>query len=66
MVAKRDEFRGRVGWEVGVSRYKLLYIEWINNKVLYSTEDYIQYSMIKHNGKECLKKKADIYIYINI
>ena len=29
-------------WEVGVSRCKLLHIEWINNKVLpYSTESYI-------------------------
>ena len=40
-------------WEVEVSRCKLLYIEWINNKVLpLSTEDYIQYPMINHNGKE--------------
>ena len=38
-------------WEAGVSRCKLLYIEWINNKVLYSTEKYIQYPMINHNGK---------------
>jgi len=30
-------------WELGVIRYKLLYTEWINNKVLlYSTENYIQ------------------------
>ena len=45
----------REGWggEVGVSRCKLLYTEWINNKVLlYSTENYIQYPMINHNGKE--------------
>ena len=28
---------GRLDWEFGISRYKLLYIEWINNKVLYST-----------------------------
>ena len=36
--------------------YKLLYIKWINNKVLlYSTEKYIQYPVINHNGK--LKKK---------
>ena len=33
----------RMEWEVGVSRCKLLYIGWINNKVLlYSTENYIQ------------------------
>ena len=29
-------------WEFGVSRCKLLYIEWINSKVLlYNTENYI-------------------------
>ena len=28
--------------EFGISRCKLLYIEWINNKVLYSTENYIK------------------------
>ena len=40
-------------WEFGVSRCKLLYIEWINNKVLvYSTGNYIQYSVINHNEIE--------------
>ena len=40
-------------WEFGISRYKLLYREWINNKVLlYSTRNYIQYPMINHNRKE--------------
>ena len=48
-------------WEFGVSRYKLLYIEWIKNKVLlYSTGNYIQYPVINHNGKEYEK------IYIRI
>ena len=33
---------GRMDWEFGVSRYKLLYMEWINNKVLLcSTGNYI-------------------------
>ena len=55
---------GRMEWEVEVSRCKLLYIEWINNKVLpHSTEDYIQYPMINHSGKEYFKKNAYIYIY---
>ena len=50
-------------WEVGVSRCKLLYMECINNKVLlYSTENYIQYSEINHNGKEYEKGCAYIYI----
>ena len=37
--------------EVGVSRCKFLHIEWIDNKVLYSTRNYIQYSMTNHNRK---------------
>ena len=46
--------------EFGVSRCKLLYIGWINNMViLYSTRNYIQYSVINHNGKEYIKE----YIY---
>ena len=33
--------------EFGISKRKLLYIEWINNKVLlYSTGNYIQYPVI--------------------
>ena len=43
-------------WEFGVSRYKLVYREWIENKKvpLYSTRNYIQYPVINHNGKECM------------
>ena len=49
---------GGMDWEFGISRCKLLYIEWKNNKVLlYSTGNYIQYPGINHNGKEC------IYVY---
>ena len=44
-------------WELGISRGKLLYIEWINNKVLqYHTGNLVQYPVINHNGEE--KKKA--------
>ena len=47
--------------EDGVSRCKLLYIEWINSKFLpYSTGNYIQYSMINQNGKNILEK--NVYI----
>ena len=43
----------REGLEFEISRCKLVYIEWINNKVLLcSTGSYIQYSMINHNGKK--------------
>ena len=34
VVAKAEEVKGSMEWEVGVSRCKLLYMEWINNKVL--------------------------------
>ena len=58
--------RGREGgggmdWEFGISRWKLLYIGWINNKVLlYCTGNYIQYPVISHNGKEY--EKVCIYV----
>ena len=45
----------------GISRYKLLYIKYINNKVLlYSTRNYIQYLVIIYMGKE--SKKEWIYV----
>ena len=50
------------GVEVGVSKGKLLYIEWINSKILlYSTKKHIQYPMINHNGKEYIKKSLYVY-----
>ena len=53
LVAKGERAGGRMEWEVGVSRCKLLRVGWINNKIqLYSTKNYIQYPMISHNGKE--------------
>ena len=66
---------GRMDWEFGVSRCKLLDIEWINNKVLlYSTGNYIQYPVINQNGKEyekecvcvCVCMCVCVYIYIYI
>ena len=61
MVAKR-EGGGGLHWEFGVSRCKLLYMGWINNKVLlYSTGNYIQYPVINNNGKEY---KKNVYMYI--
>ena len=40
-------------WKFGILRCKLLYREWINNKVLLcSTGNCIQYPLINHNGKE--------------
>ena len=53
---------GGMEWEVGISRRKLLYTEWINNQaLLYSTTNYIKYPMRNHNGKEYLKR---LYIHV--
>ena len=50
-------------WEYGVSRCKLLPIEWVNNKViLYSTGKYIQDPVINYNGKE-YKRKCITLLY---
>ena len=52
MAAKGKEKIG-MEWKFGVGRSKLLHLEWVNNKVLlYSTEDYIQYPVTNHDGKE--------------
>ena len=42
--------RGWMDWEFRISRCKLLYIGWINNKVLLLGT--IFYIVINHNGKE--------------
>ena len=56
------ECEGGMDWEFGISRYKLSYVEWINNKVLlYSTGNHIQYPVINHNGKEY--EKECMYMY---
>ena len=53
MVARRE---GGMDWDLGISRCKLQYIEWINNKVLWdSTGNYIQYPGINHNEKNMQK-----------
>ena len=56
--------RGREGKEreFGISRGKLLYTGWINNKVLlYNTGNYIQYPVTNHNGKEYEKECICMY-----
>ena len=63
MVAKREWGGEGKDWEFAIRSCKLLYIEWINSKVpLYSTGNYIQFSMINHKGKEYEKE----HIYVSI
>lgn len=57
MVAKQSGSGRGLARESGISRCKLVYVDWINNVpvLLNSTGDYIQYLVIKYNGKEFLK-----------
>ena len=52
LVAKGEGVRRGMEWETGVSRCKLLYIEWITIKdLLYSTGNSTQYSVITYLRK---------------
>ena len=46
-------------WKAGASRRRLLYMGWISSKVLlHGTENYVQYPVINHSGKEYFKKNV--------
>ena len=50
-------YGGGMDWDFGINRCKLLYIEWIDHKVLLcSLGNYIQYPRIKPKGKEYEKE----------
>ena len=52
VVAKWDEGGSGMDWEFGVSRVKLLHLQWLNDKVLpYSTGNYIQSPGIDQDRK---------------
>ena len=67
VVAKGEGVGGGMEQVFGISRYKLLYTGWINNKViLYRTGNYIQYPVINHNGKEYEQEYIYMYMYVCI
>ena len=60
MVATGEWGWGELDWEFGISRCKLFFTEWMNNKILlYNIGNYISYPVIDHNGKEYEK------VYVN-
>ena len=61
MVAKGEGEGRRKDWEFGSRRCKLVYIEWINKVLLYSTGNYIQYPGINHHRKEYEKECTYVY-----
>ena len=62
VVNKGEESGREMNGEFGISRCKLLYTEWITNKVLLynSIGNYVQYPVINHSQKEY------IYMYNRI
>ena len=56
------------GWtKFGISRCKLLYLEWINNKVLlYTTRNYTRYAVINYNHKEYEKECTCMYNWVTL
>ena len=64
MVAKGEEERKGWIWDFGISRCKLLYVEWINHKILlYSKGSIIQYPVINNNGKEDEREYTYVCMY---
>ena len=56
---------GGMEWEVGVSRCKLFYGgDKQQDPILYSTANHIKCPMINHDGKEHIRKRVYVYIYI--
>ena len=56
-----------MNWEFGVSRHKLLHLEWINKVLPYIIRNYVQTPGVEHDGKK--EKKMYIicvYMYIYI
>ena len=52
MVATGDRGESGMHWELGVSRCKILHLEWTSNEVpLYNTGNYIQSLWIDHDGR---------------
>ena len=52
---------GRMAWEFGISRCRLVYIERINKVLLDSTGNCTQYPVLNHNGKEYEKECIHMY-----
>ena len=51
-------------WEFGVSRFKLLHLEWISNEVLlYHTGNYMQSLVMEHDERYYEKMNITVYIF---
>ena len=62
VVAKGKRVEGGLDWKFTI-RCKLLYGQWVNKILLYSTGNCIQYTIINHNS---IKKNYYIFKIINV
>ena len=63
MVNKGEVVGGGINWETGIDTYTLLYVKQIANKnLLYSTGNFIQYSVMTYMGIQ--SKKEWMYVYV--
>ena len=52
VIDRREGGGSGMNGEFGVSRYELLHLEWIRNRILlYSTGNYVQYLGVEHDGR---------------
>ena len=60
VVAKEEGGGGGMDWEFGVTRCKLLHLEWISNEVLlFSIGNYVHSLVMEHDGR----KRMYIFMY---
>ena len=52
MTANWEGVGGEMDWEFGISRCELLDAEQITKALLYGMQNYIQYPVTNHSGKE--------------
>ena len=64
VVAKGGRGERGMAWEFGVSKCKLLHLEWINKVLQYNTGNYIQSPGIDHDGKEYKNECVGMCVYI--
>ena len=54
-----------VDWESGISKYKLLHLEWLSNEILLcSTGYYIQSLLMEHDRGWCEKKNVYVCVCV--
>ena len=62
VVAKRQEEGSGMDWELGFSRCKLLYLEWISNEVLLLAQGTLSHLLGKNMMEDNMRKRRYMYV----